>query len=357
MRVYAEIDCVALRHNVSQVASLAPNSRVLAMVKANGYGHGLIEVASVLRHDADALGVARIEEALRLRRAGIDCPLVLAEGFTQAEELPLLVTENLETVVHQSWQVEMLERANLLTPVKVWLKIDTGMHRLGFNPEQVPAIWQRLAFCPSVQPDLGLMTHFAQAEIKTNDQTLQQIASFDAVTATLLGPHSLANSAAILGWPETHRDWVRPGIMLYGISPYPETTGLDFDLRPVMTLHSEIIALREVAAGEPIGYGATWHCPCNSLIGVVAMGYGDGYPRYIQNGAPVWVNGGIVPLVGRVSMDMLTVDLTERLDVKIGDKVVLWGEGLPVEWVAKAANTSPYELVCGVTERINRRIL
>ena len=326
-----------------------------AAVKAEGYGHGLVRVAQTL--DADAFAVACLEEALTLREAGIARPILLLEGVFEAAELPLCARHGFEIAVHHPEQARMLELARLDQPVRVWLKMDTGMHRLGLAPETVPAIFQRLRDCPAVRPAIGLMSHLARADERDCDYTLQQLRTFEAATAGLSGERSLANSAGILGWPQTHFDWVRPGIMLYGASPFVDSLAPDEDLRPVMTLHTRLISIKRLRRGEPVGYGGTWTCPEDMDVGVAAVGYGDGYPRHAPSGTPVLVNGREAALIGRVSMDMITLDLRQHPEARIGDSVVLWGEGLPVERIAQAAGTISYTLLCGVTARVKRDVV
>jgi alanine racemase len=328
---------------------------VTAAVKAEGYGHGLVRVAGAL--DADAFAVACVEEALTLREAGIDRPILLLEGVFEAVELPLCARHGLDIAVHHPEQVLMLERARLQRPLRVWLKIDTGMHRLGLEPETVAATARRLRDCPSARPRPGLMSHLARADERDCDYTLRQLQAFEAATAGLPGERSLANSAGILGWPRTHLDGVRPGIMLYGASPFVDSLAPDEDLRPVMTLSTRLISIKRLRKGEPVGYGGTWVCPEDMDVGVAAVGYGDGYPRHAPSGTPVLLGGREAALVGRVSMDMITLDLRRHPGARIGDPVVLWGEGLPVERVARAAGTISYTLLCGVTARVKREVI
>jgi alanine racemase len=333
----------------------APGRRVVAAVKANAYGHGLIRVARAL--DADAFAVAAIEEALILREAGIDRPILLLEGVFEAAELPLCARHGLEIAVHHPEQARMLELARLERPVRVWLKIDTGMHRLGLEPDTVPTVFQRLRDCPAAALAMGLMSHLARADERDCDYTLRQLQVFETATAGLSGERSLANSAGILGWSQTHFDWVRPGIMLYGASPFADSLAPDEGLRPVMTFHTRLIAINRLRRGEPVGYGGTWTCPEEMDVGVAAVGYGDGYPRHAPSGTPVLLDGRAAALIGRVSMDMITLDLRQHPAARIGDPVVLWGEGLPVERIAQAAGTISYTLLCGVTARVRVEIL
>lgn len=333
----------------------APGRRVATAVKAEGYGHGLLRVARTL--DADAFAVACIEEALTLREAGVDRPILLLEGVFEASELPLCARHGLAITVHHPEQVLMLERARLECPLRVWLKVDSGMHRLGLQPETVAAIYRRLRNCPAVVPEMGLMSHLARADERDCAATLQQLQTFNAATAGLPGERSLANSAGILGWPQTHFDWVRPGIMLYGASPFVDSRAADENLRPVMTLSTRLIAINRLRQGEAVGYGGTWICPEDMDVGVAAIGYGDGYPRHAPSGTPVLVNGREAALIGRVSMDMITLDLRQHPAAQIGDSVVLWGEGLPVERIAQAAGTISYVLLCGITARVRVEVI
>ncbi len=333
----------------------APGRRVATAVKAEGYGHGLLRVARTL--DADAFAVACIEEALTLREAGIDRPILLLEGVFEASELPLCARHGLAIVIHHPEQVLMLERTRLEHPLRVWLKVDSGMHRLGLAPETVSAIYQRLRDCPAVAPEMGLMSHLARADERGCDATLQQLQTFNAATAGLPGERSLANSAGILGWPQTHFDWVRPGIMLYGASPFVNSLAAAENLRPVMTFSTRLIAINRLRQGEAVGYGGTWICPEEMDVGVAAVGYGDGYPRHAPSGTPVLVNGREASLIGRVSMDMITLDLRQHPEARIGDSVVLWGDGLPVERIAQAAGAISYTLLCGITARVRVEVV
>lgn len=347
----ALIDLNALRHNLRRVRELAPASQIMAIIKADAYGHGIVRVAQALG-DVDAFGVARFNEAIALREAGITQPIVLLGGFLEAAELPLICQHRLSVVVHQSSQLDMLEYTLLSTPVPVWLKVDSGMHRLGFPPNRVKDAWERLKRCPSVAKPLRLMTHLASADDRADDLTLKQLACFTASVAGLEAEQTIANSAAILGWPQTHADWVRPGLMLYGVSPFPGHTATQDGLKPVMTLSTKLIAKHALSKGASVGYGASWTCPQDMQVGIAAIGYGDGYPRHAVSGTPVLLNGQRVPLIGRVSMDMICVDLRSQPEASVGDPVILWGEGLPVEEVAQHASTIPYELLCAVARRV-----
>jgi alanine racemase len=345
----ATIDSAALRHNLGIVRRLAPRSRVLAVVKADAYGHGSIATAKTLS-DADAFGVARIDEALSLRGAGVTHPIVLLEGVTTVEELSAARQHQIELVVHSFEQVQMLEQA-APESFDVWLKLDTGMNRLGFRPEEFPEALRRLQVRERMR-SLRLMTHLAVAEEPHGITTAAQIQIFQSLTASLAFERSIANSAGIIGRPDAHLEWVRPGLMLYGMSPIGERSSAELGLRPAMTLSAPIIAIRAVRKGEAVGYGGLWKAERDSRIGIVAIGYGDGYPRTMRNGAPVLVQDREATIAGRVSMDMIAIDVTHLPNVTIGSEVVLWGAGLPAERVATFADTLAYELVCRVKKRV-----
>ena len=348
----AVIDRGALRHNLEQVKAFAPNSNIIAVVKANGYGHGLLEVAHTVKEQAGCFGVARLEEALALRSGGIVKPILMLEGFFSAEDLPVLVANNIDTVVHSIEQLEALEQSELERPVTVWMKLDTGMHRLGVRPEHAEAFYQRLSRCPNVVQPVRFMSHFSRADEPHVSTTLDQMACFDSLTIGKPGAQSIAASGGILLWPDSHRDWVRPGIVMYGVSPFSTPYASHYGLRPAMTLKSSLIAVREHKAGEPVGYGGTWLSERDTRLGVVAMGYGDGYPRAAPSGTPVLVNGREVPIVGRVAMDIICVDLGPEAQAKARDSVILWGEGLPVERIAEMTKVSAYELITRLTSRV-----
>lgn len=351
----ALVDAQALRHNVAQVRRRAPHARVMAIVKANGYGHGLVWVAKTLADVVDAFGVAAAEEGVALREAGITNAVCLLEGFFSADELALFAQYDLAPVVHHEPQVRALEAVRLRRPLSVWIKVDTGMHRLGFAPEEFAPVLARLRGAAGVR-EIRVMSHFAGADDpEQNSHTRAQINAFDSITAHSGLERSLANSAGILAWPASHFDWVRPGIMLYGGDPMVgAAAGASVGLRPVMTLMTALIAVAQRKKGDPIGYGPDYFCPQDMPVGVAAIGYGDGYPRRMPAGTPVLVNGRRVPLVGRVSMDMITLDLRTEPQAKPGDPVELWGEALSIEEIAARAGTISYELYCQVAKRIPR---
>lgn len=348
----ARIDLNALRHNLHRVRELAPYSQIMAVIKADGYGHGFERAAEILAA-ADALAVARVEEALVLRQAGHRGTVVVLGGVADKEQLQLAASYYLTLVVHEASQLKLLRQTPVTAALPVWLKVDTGMHRLGFPPEAVPEVMASLRHCPAVASVVGLMTHLANADLAEDPLTVIQVEAFKAIPAAGLA-RSMANSAALITRPQTHFDWVRPGIMLYGASPFADCTGAALGLRPVMTLKSRLIAIRHLQAGDSVGYGAAWVCPEAMAVGVAAMGYGDGYPRHANPGTPVLVNGRPAPLVGRISMDTISVDLRSQPEARAGDPVVAWGSGLPVEEVAAHAATISYELLCQVTSRVPR---
>jgi alanine racemase len=350
--IRALVDTTALRHNLARARATAPESRVMAVIKANGYGHGLVPVARALA-PADGFAVARLDEGLALRKAGLTNPVLLLEGVFSPEQLASAAQQRLDVMVHSIEQLEMLEGRAGGEVVAAWIKLDTGMNRLGFRVDGFAAAYARLSRIANVAPDPTLVTHLASADEPADPKTGLQLDTFAAATAGLPGDRSIANSAGLIAWPATRADWVRPGLALYGVSPFADGTGADLGLRPAMTLHSEVIAVKDVAAGETVGYGGTWRAARATRMAVVAAGYGDGYPRSVPSGTPVMINGRRTPLIGRVSMDMITVDVTDLPAVATGDPVVLWGDGVPVEEIARLAGTIPYELICGVSQRVH----
>ena len=343
----ARIDLDALRHNLRVAKRHAAKSKVFAVVKANAYGHGLLRAARAF-DEADGFAVIEPEAAVRLREAGHVKRILLLEGFFETSEVSVLAEYRLSTAVHTFEQLDMLEALPEGSAIDVMLKVNTGMNRLGFQPADFARALERLRRLRGVRT-ITAMTHFANADDSRG--IASQLAVFDAVVESDL-PRSLANSAATLRYPDSHADWVRPGIMLYGCSPFAESIGSDLDLRAAMTLESEIIAMREIAAGESVGYGSTFTAQAPTRVGVVACGYADGYPRHAPTGTPVLVGGRLTRTLGRVSMDMLCVDLTESPDARVGTPVVLWGDGNPVEHVAGSAGTVGYELLCALAPRV-----
>ncbi|CAA9342946.1 MAG: Alanine racemase [uncultured Lysobacter sp.] len=347
----ATIHTDALRHNLGQIRLRAPDSRVMAVVKADGYGHGLERVARALG-GADAFGVASLSDAERLRAAGISQPILLLSGFDEPADIERLRQLHVDTAVHHETQVQMLEQAADGEPVRCWLKVDSGMHRLGFAPEVVRDMHARLAALHGVVGEIVLMNHFASSDEFDGPQTREQMRVFSDATSGLPGQRSLANSAAVLGWPTAHADWVRPGGAMYGMSVVAGTSGADFDLRPAMTLATRLIAVNTLHRGDCVGYAGTWSCPEDMRVGVAAIGYGDGYPRAAPAGTPVLVDGRAAQVIGRISMDLMTIDLRGHDEARVGSPVILWGPELPVERIADVAGTISYELTCSITRRV-----
>ncbi len=345
----------AIRHNFATLRAQVGDARIMAVVKADAYGHGLVPVARALPQ-ADIFAVASLEEAVELRQAGIDQRILMLEGFFHADELPEIFAQELEVVVHHDAQIEALEALDSGN-IQVWLKLDTGMNRLGFRPSEAIEALKRLRACQAVREPVFCMSHFANADEPDEGFAGAQLQDFLDHVEESTPPsgcrwRSIANSAAILTQPDAHLELVRPGLALYGCSPLPGKTGTDHGLIPVMTLESKLFAIKPVNKGESVGYGRSWQAQEDTRVGLVAIGYGDGYPRHARSGTPVWVNGRRVPLAGRISMDMLAVDLGPDSNDRIGDRVVLWGPELPAETVAEHADTISYTLLCGVTRRV-----
>jgi len=354
----ARIRRSAIRHNLQLVKSKAPGARVMAVIKANAYGHGMLPVAATLE-DVDCLAVARLEEARKLRNAGVDKSIALLGGVLSLEEIEEAALLDIQLGVHDEQQIRWLEEYNGPSPT-VWLKIDTGMNRLGIHPSNAADAIARLRSCVI---DLCLMTHFSSADNPEDSTTQDQLSRFLPFIHDFDGDVSVANSAGLLGWEDVlapleefaqqGRLWIRPGLALYGISPFPGCSGADLGLEPVMQFESTLMSVKELHAGDRVGYGGTWQADKDTMLGIVAAGYGDGYTRYIPTGTPVLVNGRRVPVVGRVSMDLTAVDLGADASDRMGDRVVLWGDQLPVEEIAECAGTIPYQLLTGVTHREN----
>lgn len=363
----ATINGHALRHNIQLIKSLAPHSKICAVVKANAYGQGIRRVIKNLEELVDGFGVARIKEAFTIQESGYAGRIVLLEGFFDKEELLKTLSRRFDTVIHSIEQLELLEqvakewqaeqakgfwkrKTKIYFPINVWLKVDTGMHRLGVAPAHVDEFYQRLKNCPLVS-DVTFISHFSRADELECGYTEKQIALFEQVSQPYPVEKSISASSGILYWQQAHYDWVRPGIIMHGISPH-NTPITDLGFQPVMTLSSSLIAVRDHKAGEPVGYGAGWISPEDTKIGVVAIGYGDGYPRNAPEGTPVFINGRKVPIVGRVSMDMMTVNLGKESKDKVGDEVILWGKDLLIEEVAQSLGVISYELITKLTPRV-----
>ena len=347
--IRATISAPALRHNYAVAKRLAARSRVFAVVKADAYGHGLERAGRALKADADGFGILELEGAVRLRQLGIAQPILLLEGFFEADELETITAHGLSTAVHCEDQLRMLEALPARAPIDVYLKINTGMNRLGFPVAAVRGAVDRLKACAAVK-SITLMTHFATSELP--DGVAGAMRRFEEATRGLDLPRSLANSGAIFAHPETHADVARLGIGLYGATPFADRSAAAMGVKPAMTLSSELIAIQDLEPGEGVGYGQTFRCTTRMRIGVVACGYADGYPRHAPSGTPVMVEGVITRTAGRVSMDMITIDLTPVPQARIGSAVELWGEGVPIDDVATSAGTVGYELMCALAPRV-----
>lgn len=350
----AYIHLPALRHNLKAAKTFAPNSKILAVIKANGYGHGICRVAQQLV-GADGFGVASMDEALQLRQKGFLHRILLLEGLFSDIELPLAIQNRLDIVIHSEHQLQWVLDYQTTAVITVWLKIDTGMHRLGFLANQIPSVIKRLNQSLNIF-NIHLMSHLASADepsLSAIEFTKNQIKIFHQVTENFNFPKSLNNSAGLQSYRSSSYDWVRPGILLYGAGQVADTLDKLTQLKPVMRLESEVIAMKWVKSGEFVGYGNDWQAPKDTYIAIIAIGYGDGYPRHAVTGTPVLIDGNRVPLIGRVSMDMITVDITKYCDdIQIGSLATLWGGELSIDEVAKYANTISYELLCGITSRV-----
>lgn len=353
MTVQAHINLKALQHNYQHLKQRGGKQQLIAVIKGDAYGHGAVQVARALPN-ADYFAVARIEEAVELRESGITQPILLLEGCFNRQQLQLAAKLNLATTIHSMYQVEDLERAQLTAPLSVWLKIDTGMHRLGITPNDVATYVSRIENTRKINTPVHFISHFSSADELNSTKTAQQLALFSQATQGFDGLKSIANSAGILLWSAAQYDVARTGISLFGVSPNPEHSYQAHGLERVMSLHTQLIAVRPHQAQHPVGYGETWFAPQVTHIGVVALGYGDGFPRNAPEGTPIVINGRKVPLVGRVSMDMLTVDLGQNCQDKAGDTVEIWGDHNAIEPLAQVLETIPYELMIKLTTRVRR---
>lgn len=350
------IDAEALQYNVASIKRHVPNQSITAMIKSNAYGCGWQWVLPILEPLVDSFGVACIEEARVVRQYCHQHDCCLMQGIFGPDELSDVVDLRLSMVVHNPQQLAWIVNNPLAQKIKIWVKVDTGMHRLGFQPQELAGVLSTLRLCPWVDTTIGLMTHLACADTPEHELCQQQLQIWASIAKQYADmPQSVANSAAILGLPQTHADNVRPGLILFGVSPFSERLSSDLDLHPVMHFRSTVTTIHHCEPGDAIGYGATWRCKRPSVIGVIPVGYGDGYPRHIKENTQVWINGQTVPIVGRVSMDMMTIDLTDCDVARIGDSVELWGQHIPIEVVARQANTLAYELMTQVTPRVMRQ--
>lgn len=353
---FLHIDATALQHNVSRIKTYAPDQRILAMVKADAYGCGMHMVLPVLGPLVDGFGVACIEEAQTAKALCPDKECILLHGLFTAEDMSDVIAMQLSVVVHNSQQLTWLTTRATDVSIKVWVKVDTGMHRLGFSPQELGQVLHTLRACTWIDPQIGLMTHLGCADLPDSVPCQAQLHIWEEIAQQYPDmPQSVANSAALVALPQTRADVIRPGLLLYGASPFSERLGTDLDLRPVMHFMSSITTIHHYLPGDAIGYGATWVCKRPSVIGVIPVGYGDGYPRHIKTNTRVWINGQTAPIVGRISMDMMTVDLTDCPNVHIGDQVELWGKHIPIEVVARQAHTVAYELMTQVTRRVSKQ--
>jgi len=356
---HATIDLSALEHNLACVRRLAPKMPIMAMLKANAYGHGLVDIAKrLVKNQVQALGVASLEAALLLRQVGIQTRIVLTTGFSTEAMLKTLLAKQIDVVVHAPYQLALMQAftpTSLSGSLSVWLKVNTGMHRLGFLPKQTPEAYQTLTTLPWVKKPVVLMTHLAIADQFAHPLTQSQLTLFNQLAQQLKAPCTLANSTVILTWPKGSfkSAWVRPGNMLYGFYSFLSTDKNSYGLQPVMTLTAQIIATQSVAIGDGVGYGSDWCATKPSRVAVINIGYADGYPRAAPSGTPVLIQGQYCPLVGAVSMDMITVDISQCPNAKPGEPVILWGKGLPIKQIADAANTLPSEILCHVSPRVS----
>ncbi len=341
-----------LLHNLETIKKQAQDREIMAMIKANGYGHGLRSVAMLLDGKVSSFGVACVDEALALRKVNVKAPITLMSGAFEPNDLLIASEQNFHLIFHEKQQLKWLETIKLTNPIKIWLKIDTGMGRLGFLPEDTKEIYKILSNNPQIIKPIGIISHLAYSEEKDHPLNQTQFKRFKQFTKELSGPKSIANSAAIFNFENNLYEVVRPGLSLYGISPLPHKSASSLNLKPVMTLQTKLVKVSNFKKHTTIGYGARFSCPEDMPVGVIAMGYGDGYPRTAKDGTPVLVNNKKCQIVGRVSMDMATIDLRNCPDAKVGDPVTLWGEKLPIEEVAKHTDHIPYDLICGVQQRI-----
>jgi alanine racemase len=362
----AIIQPAAIRYNLQRIRNAAPGCRVMAVIKANAYGHGLRSVARIL-NDVDALGVARVQEGIWLREAGITSSIVVLDGCSELTEAREAVQHRLEVVVHDPVHFDILDALHGQDELTVWLKLDTGMGRLGFEANEFAACRKRLDGIAVVRPEIRVMTHLACADDPDNPTTLEQLRQFGDALDGFPGDISIANSAGVLLWPQTLEaslvlayqgaNWVRPGLALFGASPVLGKSARELGLVPAMSFESRLIAVKTIKRGAAVGYGSEWRAKRDTVVGVIAAGYGDGYPRHLRSGTPVLVNGHRVALIGRVSMDMINVDLTDVPVANVGDRAVLWGGHLPIEEIAARAGTIPYDLMCGLSQRVSHRVV
>ena len=341
-----------LIHNLQTIKSKAPYAKVIAMVKANAYGHGLRSTSLKLQKYVDMLGVASIDEALALRKSGVNIPILLAEGVFEPEEIPIAAEENFHIVFHHKSQIEWLLQTSISRPINAWIKINTGMGRLGFNLDDGKYYYNELLSSSKTSKPLKIMSHFACADEKQHPLNYEQITKFQSFIHGLDAEYSLCNSAGLFNFPECHYHYVRPGIALYGASPLSGISSEELNLKPIMTLQTKLISINSYNKGQSIGYGARFSCPEDMIVGIAAFGYGDGYPRSMQDGAPIIVNDSMCNIIGRVSMDMIAINLNNCKNASIGDPIILWGEDLPVEEIASYSANINFDILTGIQNRV-----
>lgn len=355
---FARIDLAALKYNLQRVRQFAPQSKVMSVIKADAYGHGVIQVAQALKQ-SDAFAVARLKEAITLRQQGFQQPITVFEGVSTIEEWQLAAEYDLTPVLHQQKHLDFLLKADIKQPFPfMWLMLETGMHRLGLPAPVIEQIIKQLEGRTDLIEKLGLMSHFANSDLVNDARNQQQLAVMQNLAEKSGLPVCMANSAAIISLPASHYQWVRPGLMLYGVSPFADKSGAEVGLKPVMQIISKLIASQQLSAGDEVGYGGQWTAEKTMRMGVVSIGYGDGYSRHLSNAGEVVIRGQRVPVIGRVSMDTICVNLEACPEARLDDEVIIWGtEALTVEWLAEQAGTIPYELLCCVTPRVIREYL
>lgn len=337
--------------NITRIKELVQKAKIVSMIKSNAYGHGLEEVGHCLEGYTDLLGVRSLEEAFTLSKQGIKTPLLLAQGIRNSYELIEASKNHFHVVIHNHNQIEWLQTLSLPSPITCWLKINTGMNRLGFNTDDGDIIYAQLKNNKNIK-DIILMSHFACAETKEHPLNKEQITIFKKHTDHLSVPRTMSNSAAIFNFPECHFDYVRPGIALYGISPIPEKSSLELGLKPIMTFYSSLICVKTVTKGSTVGYTARYTCPETMPVGIIGCGYADGYPLTLTDGAPVLIRDTICPIIGRISMDMIAVDLRNVPAAKIDDTVIMWGEDLSLDNIVPYTGQSSYTILAGMISNV-----
>lgn len=357
-KVVAVIDRNALRYNLKKIKKIAIHSKIVAIVKANAYGHGLIKTADSIKDLVDYFGVARINEAIKLRKNKIFQPILLLNSFINQKELILISKYNIDTTIQSKEQIKIIKKTKLTNPIKIWIKIDTGMHRLGIRKKEIEKIYNKLLKFKIIKKPINIISHFSHAnENKSKEKTKKQLNLFKKFTKNKNGKKSIAASSGILFWPSSHFDYVRPGIIMYGISPNKNQLEKNFGLKPVMTLKSNLIAIYQHQAGDPVGYNGAWISKKNTHIGIISIGYGDGYPSNVPSGTPVFINKKLFPIIGKISMDTTIVDLGKKNKNKIGQEVIMWGKELPIEKIASYAKISNYALISNLTSRVKMKYI